>query len=442
MHVHLNAVWTVDLLERFLFENRDALEAIPESERSREDWRALSKLKAAAVLVEALKLRGDEQWSGRPDFRAFLIDVIEKAAAARGKEMPVGLNDMKTHELFHQVYGMAVDAIRTPANMEELTFDYLRRAHEQGVVYTEISTSALNNVRADDPDAAAAYEKNMDAICRAIQRANKKFGIEARVIVTDKRHLGPRKAAELLDMCLDHRRKSWLAKKYVTGWGMAGDEHQFSLGDFAETFKKAKASGLGTTVHVGEVPSTDVSEIKQAIEVLGVDRIGHGIKAATDEATLELIRNNGVAVEQCPTSNYLLEEVINGNPSEHPLNRFRKAGCDVVLGSDDPALLFPSGQNTAHGIADEYAHIGRNLGLSARERIALTRNAINHAFIDSRTRRKLLRKVHEQELAYYRSNKMGRDFSHGSSRFSRRVAAHVAHIPTHRKKAARAACHM
>ncbi|MBV9290755.1 MAG: adenosine deaminase [Hyphomicrobiales bacterium] len=104
---------------------------------------------------------------------------------------------------------------------------------------------------------------------------------------------------------------------------------------FAAAFRKAGEAGLGRTVHAGE--SSGPEGVRDAIELLGADRVDHGVRAIEDERVVALLAERGVPLGVCPTSNLTLK--VYSSMDEHPLDRLRRAGVRVSVNTDDPALL-------------------------------------------------------------------------------------------------------
>jgi adenosine deaminase len=104
---------------------------------------------------------------------------------------------------------------------------------------------------------------------------------------------------------------------------------------FAEAFRKAGASGLKRTVHAGE--SSGPEGVRDAIELLGADRIDHGVRAIEDDAVVALLAERGIPLGVCPTSNIALK--VYSSMEAHPLDRLRRAGVRVSINTDDPSLL-------------------------------------------------------------------------------------------------------
>lgn len=104
---------------------------------------------------------------------------------------------------------------------------------------------------------------------------------------------------------------------------------------FAEAFRRAGSAGLRRTVHAGE--SSGPEGVREAVELLGADRIDHGVRAIEDDLVVALLAERGIPLGICPTSNLTLK--VYPSIEAHPLNRLRKAGVRVSINTDDPSLL-------------------------------------------------------------------------------------------------------
>jgi adenosine deaminase len=152
-------------------------------------------------------------------------------------------------------------------------------------------------------------------------------GVRVGVVVCLLRHDPPEVHEEVT------RAACALAGDGITGFDLAGDERLFpALDPYVEHFARARASGLGVTAHAAE--AAPASAAREAAELLGVERIGHGSHVASDPETLAWAAATGVCFEVCPTSNVF----TGAAPSlhAHPIGRFLAEGCRVVLGDDDP----------------------------------------------------------------------------------------------------------
>jgi adenosine deaminase len=159
--------------------------------------------------------------------------------------------------------------------------------------------------------------------------------------------------------------------KLLVGFGLTGDEHQYEVGEFAEAFRIARCEGLRATAHAGEHRPAET--IIEAIESLGLDRIGHGVRAVESPDVMRQLAEARIPLEVCLGSNLALG--LYPSMEEHPIGRMAAAGGVVVLGTDDPGLFDTD-------LAREYA-LAETAGphLSSR---AITENAIEAAFCDER----------------------------------------------------------
>jgi adenosine deaminase len=153
----------------------------------------------------------------------------------------------------------------------------------------------------------------------------------------------------------------------VIGVSLGGDEERFPAMLFTDAFAFARAQGLRCVAHAGE--SEGAQNVRDAVELLGAERIGHGIAALEDPATLELLAQRRIPLEVCPTSNRLTGVALAAHPQ--PYADFDRAGCIVTIDCDDPAIFGAS-------IGDEYALVERAAGTRAMERFV--RNAVAASF--------------------------------------------------------------
>lgn len=276
---------------------------------------------------------------------------------------------------FLMAYDAAAGAMRTAGDYAELMYGYLAACAAEGAIYVEMFTS---------PDHAITiglgHAAQLAGLAAGIDRAEAEFGIVSRLIPVCLRHLGPDRALEIARLVAAE------PHPYVVGFGMAGDELQYAPADFAPAFRVADNAGLACTVHAGEVAGAQ--SVRDAIAALPVRRIGHGVRSIEDPALVADLARRGIVLEICPGSNLALG--LYPDAVSHPLRRLLDAGCRVTLNSDDPAFF-------ATSIGNEYAMASSRMGLSASELLAITRTAIDAAFIDSDNRRALLARIDKGE---------------------------------------------
>jgi adenosine deaminase len=272
---------------------------------------------------------------------------------------------------FLQTYDLAASVIRTQQDYRDVTFEYLAACAGEGAIYVELIVS---------PDHATAVglsdEEHFDAIAQGIDDARERFGIEARMIATCLRNRGVDGAEEVA------RRVAANRHPYVVGFNMAGDEAGFPPEPFARAFAIAADSGLGCTVHAGE--HAGPASVRGGMNLPGITRISHGVRAVEDPALVEELAERGIVLEVCPGSNVALG--VYPSFEEHPLRALHDAGVRVTLGSDDPPYF-------ATSIGREYEIASEHMGFGEEELMAMTRNALDAAFADEALRAELLSRL-------------------------------------------------
>jgi adenosine deaminase len=167
--------------------------------------------------------------------------------------------------------------------------------------------------------------------------------------------------------------------KGIVGLDIAGNEAEFSGKPFAPIFREAKESGLKITVHAGEWGGAE--NVREAIEVLGADRIGHGVRVLEDPNVVALAKEHATVFEVCVTSNY--QSGVTPSLAEHPLPKMIDAGLITTVNTDDPSISRIS-------LSSEYQMINEHLNISLPKLKKLTMNAVNAAFISEVEKEKLV----------------------------------------------------
>ncbi len=306
-------------------------------------------------------------------------DLVGRLAARNGIEIPPGTIEgdrflWRDFLDFLRTFDRAASVVRTAQDYRDVAFEYLAACAAEGAVYVELTAS---------PDHAAgaglAYADMLDGIAQGIDDARAASGIESRVIVTAVRNFGTERAEAVARAAAEQ------PHAYVTGFGLAGDEAGFPPAPFARAFEIADAAGLGLTCHAGEWAGPESVRGALALPV-PVARLGHGVRAVEDPGLVRELAERGTVLEVCPTSNVVLS-AYPGYP-EHPFPLLRDAGVRVTLGSDDPPFWQAS-------IGGEYAIARREWGLDDAALRAITRTAIEAAFVPDELRSALLARIQQ-----------------------------------------------
>ncbi|MDO1580644.1 adenosine deaminase [Rhizobium oryzicola] len=272
---------------------------------------------------------------------------------------------------FIQAYDKVAALFRTQEDYALLTESYLTELAAINTIYSEIIVS---------PDHGGRIGLGADAylagITDGILAAKEKTGIETRIIVTGERHFGP----ERVIAAAEYAARSH--NPLVTGFNMAGEERMGRVADYARAFDIARDAGLGLTIHAGEV--CGAFSVADALDLVRPSRIGHGVRAIEDEALVARLAETGVVLEVCPGSNIALS--VYPDFESHPLRRLKEAGVRVCISSDDPPFFHTSLQR-------EYEIAGGVFGFSDTEINAMTRTALEAAFVDEETRARLVARL-------------------------------------------------
>jgi adenosine deaminase len=198
-------------------------------------------------------------------------------------------------------------------------------------------------------------------------------GIELRLVADLVRDFGPERAARTLEEVAEVRDRG------VIGIGIGGSEHEFPPEPFAQVFERARALGFRTSAHAGEAAGP--ASVRGAIDVLRVDRVGHGTRAAEDPALVDELRRRRIPLEMCPISN--VRTGVVADLAAHPIRRFFDRGLLVTVNTDDPAMFQTS-------LAHEHRELSRVHGFTFDEIRRLIENAVAASWLDDEGRARLL----------------------------------------------------
>ena len=296
--------------------------------------------------------------------------AAEKKIDLSGIFRPDGSYAYRDFVHFLSVYEAATSVLQTPEDFARLCTALLEQSAENGVVYSETFLSPDFCGGGD----VAAWREYLHAIREAAERAERTMGITLRGIVTCIRHFGPEQAKRTA-LCAAETADDWL-----TGFGMGGDENRGNQRDFAYSFDLAREAGLRLTSHAGEWRGP--SEVREAVEDLGVERIGHGVRAIEDLATVDMLAERGIVLEVCPGSNVFLG-VFPSLP-EHPIDRLRARGVRVTVSTDDPPFFHTT-------MRREYRALAETFQWNAATFREMNRDTMRAAFCDAATRDRLLK---------------------------------------------------
>lgn len=267
---------------------------------------------------------------------------------------------------FLDVYYAACSVLLTEQDFYDLTWAYLERAAADNVRHVEPFFDPQTHTVRGVPFAAI-----VEGIGRALVDGRRDLGITSRLIMCLLRDLPADDAMRTLGDALTHRDR-------IAGIGLDSGEVGNPPSGFVEVYSKARDAGLHLVAHAGE--EGPPAFITDALDLLGAERIDHGVRCLEDPGLVERLARERVCLTVCPNSNVALR--VFGTMAGHPLRRMLEAGLCATVNSDDPAYF-------GGYIGDNYRTVASALNLSPEQLVTLARNAIDGSFADEARKREL-----------------------------------------------------
>jgi len=254
--------------------------------------------------------------------------------------------------------------VRDPEDFALIAADLAEQLLAQHVTYAEITLSVgVMLLRKQDAQA------NFEAMLAATEAFESK-GLRLNWIFDAVRQFGPELAGQVVDWakrCHSER---------IVAFGIGGDELQIETREFRGVYQHAGDAGLHRLIHTGEIGGPE--KIREAVELLGVERVGHGIAAIHDVSVMDLLAARRIVLEVCPVSNVrtgaLARQLRREEASirDHPLPQLMRHGIPVVLSTDDPSMFHTT-------LTEEYQH-AHAMGLGEAELVQLVENSFSFSF--------------------------------------------------------------
>lgn len=247
--------------------------------------------------------------------------------------------------------------------LERLAYEACEDAFNDGVRILELRY-APTFISEGHP--GLSFEKIHQAFLRGLATAESKMPIATGLICILQRILPLEKVDRVTKFAIENN-KTFLALD------LADNEEGFEPKHFAPFFEAGRLAGLRTTIHSGEAPSPLAGQwIRDSIEILGAERIGHGIQAINDPKIIELLLQKNIPLEVCPYSNYLTQAFTTY--ANHPLKKLYDLNVSVTLNSDDPGMF-------ASTLTDDYFLAAQYQGFSIENFKKCNEDAYKFSFI-------------------------------------------------------------
>jgi adenosine deaminase len=249
------------------------------------------------------------------------------------------------------------------ADFQDVTREYLMRAHADHVWHAELFLGPQGHTAR-----GVALGTVLEGTFAAMDAAQREDGITSGLILLAQRHRSEEEALALLDAAMP-----WADR--LLGFGLGGAEVGNPPSKFVEFFRRARERGFKVVAHAGE--EGPAAYVREAVELLDVQRIDHGNASLDDPALLQVLAERQVPLTVCPLSNLKLKVVPS--MAAHPLKKLMDVGLCVTVNSDDPSFF-------GGYVNDNYIACQAALGLSRQELVALARNSFIAAFMPAAQR--------------------------------------------------------
>lgn len=259
---------------------------------------------------------------------------------------------------FLDIYYAGASVLLKAQDFHDMAWDYLLKAKADNVVHVEMFFDPQTHTERGVP-----FETVVQGLTSACQRAKAELGVSASLIMCFLRHLPEEAAFETLEQSLPY-------KHLFIGVGLDSSERGHPPEKFARVFAKCRELGLHVVAHAGEEGPPEY--IYNALDVLKVERIDHGVRCVEDPALVQRLAREGMPLTVCPLSNVKL--CVFDDMGQHNLKALLDAGLKVTINSDDPAYF-------GGYVNQNYLETFAALKLDASAAYTLARNSLEASFV-------------------------------------------------------------
>lgn len=278
---------------------------------------------------------------------------------------------------FLDLYYQGAGVLQTEQDFYDLTWAYLKQCEAQNVIHTEPFF---------DPQTHTARGIDIGDVIRGIDRAlqhgREQLGISSRLILSFLRHLSEDDAFHTLEQALPYRDR-------FVAVGLDSSEAGNPPAKFQRVFERVRSLGLLTVAHAGEEGPAEY--VRQALDLLKVSRIDHGVRASEDPALIDRLIREQMPLTVCPLSNTRLR--VFDKMSDHNILELLEQGVCVTVNSDDPAYF-------GGYMAENFIALHRDLNMTRDQAVALSRNAFRASFLPEDEKADLIARLDDFVASY------------------------------------------
>jgi adenosine deaminase len=303
-----------------------------------------------------------------------VVELARKAGRPLPVDDPEDLYRYDSLDSFLAIFWLVQETLVEPADWERIAYESLVDAVPHGLRYRETFFTPARHLAAGQDLAGI-----IAGLSAGIEAAEAETGVHAALIADMDRAFGPAAGRELVEAVAELRRAGKAER--VIGIGMDSTELGVDLSTFAEPFALARRHGLRRTGHAGEAVGAGPGNIRLGLEVLGLERIDHGVAVMEDPELVRRMAGDRVPLTVCPNSNII---IANRFPTlaDHPFRAMRQAGLLATINTDDPGM-------TGLDLGVEYSTVAAAQGMPFDEVVAAAVDGIEASWLDAGEQRSL-----------------------------------------------------
>jgi adenosine deaminase len=303
------------------------------------------------------------------------VQTVGEIGREIGLELPADLDAaLVAPEVCHDLadllarIDLALEVMQRPADLARIARDLVEDLAADGVIYGEVRFAPQLHTRR-----GMAPQQVVETVSDALRAAGERHGVQTGLILCCLRHESATQSLAVAELALRNRPR-------VCALDLAGDEGGFpAAAAHADAFGLARDAGLHRTVHAGE--NGGAASVREALDLLGAERLGHGVRVVEDDGMVERVIADAVALEMCPHSNVQTRAVAS--LAEHPSDRLLRRGARVTISTDGRTTCGTT-------VTDEFLRLARQFGWGRAEFTACQVHAARGAFLDEAGRERLL----------------------------------------------------
>lgn len=265
--------------------------------------------------------------------------------------------------------------MQTREGLRLVTEDLFQQLQRDGVIYAEIRFAPLLHT-----ERGLTPQEIVETVNEAAERSSAATGIEARLILCTLRHYSAAQSMETVRLAERY------AGSLVTALDIAGDEAGFPLEPHVPAFRYAAEHGIARTAHAGEALGAE--SVWQTLEQLRPSRIGHGVRSIEDAGLVEHLREGGIHLEVCPTSN--VQTGVCDDYAAHPVDHLYRAGVPLNINTDCRTISDIT-------LGEEYHRLMETFAWGLEEFLTCNLAAIDAAFIPDELKERLRERVQRDD---------------------------------------------